>query len=92
MAHTFEELVAMQRAADQAQGVQQLREQYGPPTREAWNEQQTATHETAWRDLARDVQAAITAHAQAEGQPRTEVEAGVKKAARHPEQPEPQDE
>ncbi|MBC2868553.1 hypothetical protein [Streptomyces mexicanus] len=96
MAHTFEELVEMQRAADQAHAqVQQLRDQYGPPTRVAWSEQQTATYETAWRawrDLARDVQAAVTEHAQAEGQSRTEVEAGVKKAARHPEPPEPQDE
>ncbi len=89
MAHTFEELVEMQRAADAAQAqVERLRDQYGPPTREAWSEQQTETYETAWRawrDLARDVQAAITDHAQAEGQSRTEVEAGVKKAARHPE-------
>ncbi|MFB7594676.1 hypothetical protein [Streptomyces sp. NPDC056160] len=88
MAHTFEELVEMQRAAGQAQAqVEQLRDQYGPPTAQPWSEQQTQTYETAWRawrDLARDVQAAVTEHAAAEGQSRTEVEAGVKKAARHP--------
>lgn len=89
VAHTFEELVEMQRAADRAQAqVEHLRDQYGPPTREAWSEQQTETYETAWRgwrDLARDVQAAITDHAEAEGQPRNEVEASVKKESRHPE-------
>jgi hypothetical protein len=32
VAHTFEELVEMQRAADAAHAqVQQLRDQYGPP-------------------------------------------------------------
>jgi hypothetical protein len=95
VAHTFEELVEMQRASDAAQAqVERLRDQYGPPTRKAWSEQQTAPYETAWRawrDLARDVQAAITEHAQAEGQSRTEAEADVQKTARHPEQPEPQD-
>ncbi|MGW2767755.1 hypothetical protein [Streptomyces sp. NPDC001275] len=87
MAHTFEELVEMQRAADAAQAqVEQLRDQYGPPAREPWNEQQTATYETAWRawrDLARDVQAAVTEYTKDEGQARNEVEASAKKAARH---------
>ncbi|WP_030181611.1 hypothetical protein [Streptomyces sp. NRRL S-813] len=87
MAHTFDELVEVQRAADAAQAkVEQLRDQYGPPTREPWSEQQTATYETAWpawRDLARDVQAAVTEHTKDEDQARNEVEAGVKKAARH---------
>ncbi|WCN06039.1 hypothetical protein [Streptomyces sp. M92] len=88
MAHTLEELVAMQRAADQAHAqVQQLRDQYGPPTTTPWSEQQTETYETAWRawrDLARDIQAAVTEHAKAEGRLRSEVEAAVKKQARHP--------
>ncbi|MET9142418.1 hypothetical protein [Streptomyces sp. NPDC004042] len=88
MAHTVEELVEMQRAADQARAqIEQLRDQYGPPTAAPWSQQQTDTYETAWRawrDLARDVQAAVTDHARAEGQPRNEVEATVKKAARHP--------
>ncbi|MFC0499344.1 hypothetical protein ACFFKE_32300 [Streptomyces mutabilis] len=89
MAHTLEELVEMQRAADAAHAqVEQLRDQYGPPTATPWSEQQTETYETAWRawrDLARDVQAAVTEHAKAEGQLRNEVEAAVKKQARHPE-------
>ncbi|WP_336621292.1 hypothetical protein [Streptomyces sp. DH10] len=37
-----------------------------------------------WRDLAGDVQAAITDHAKEQGTPRHQVEADVKKAARHP--------
>ncbi|MER6977221.1 hypothetical protein [Streptomyces carpinensis] len=89
MAHTLEELVVMQRAADQAHSkVEDLRSQYRPPAAEPWGEQQSQTYETAWRawrDLARDVQAAVTDHAQAEGQPRNEVEASVKQAARHAE-------
>lgn len=88
VAHTLDELVEMQRAADQAHAqVQQLRDQYGPPTKSPWSEQQTETYETAWRawrDLARDVQAAVTEHAKAEGQLRFDVEAAVKKQARHP--------
>ncbi|MEU0603305.1 hypothetical protein ABZ484_34525 [Streptomyces sp. NPDC006393] len=89
MAHTFDELVEMQRAADAAQAkVEQLRDQYGPPTREPWSAQQTATYETAWRawrDLARDVQAAVTEHAKEQGKARNDVEADVKKHSRHPE-------
>ncbi|MGW2770885.1 hypothetical protein [Streptomyces sp. NPDC001275] len=39
MAHTFEELVKRQRAADAAQAqVEQLRDQYGPPAREPWSD------------------------------------------------------
>ncbi|MER6982436.1 hypothetical protein [Streptomyces carpinensis] len=87
MAHIFEELVEMQRAADQAHNrVLELRDRYGPPAQAEWTESQSETYETAWRawrDLARDVQAAVTEHAEAEGQARNEVEAGVKKAARH---------
>ncbi|MEV6742523.1 hypothetical protein AB0N14_38950 [Streptomyces sp. NPDC051104] len=89
MAHTCDELVEMQRAADDAHAqVLKLREEYGPPTAQPWSEQQTQTYETAWRawrDLARDVQAAITDHAEAEEKSRYDVEAAVKKAARHPE-------
>ncbi len=88
VAHTFEELVEMQRAADQAHAqVLVLRDQYGPPTVQPWSEQQTETYETAWRawrDLARDVQAAVTEHAKDQGENRYDIEAGVKKAARHP--------
>ncbi len=88
VAHTLEELVEMQRAADQAHNrVLELRDQYGPPAQAEWAESQTETYETAWRawrDLARDLQAAVTEHADAEGQARNEVEASVKKQARHP--------
>jgi hypothetical protein len=88
VAHTFEELVEMQRAADQAHAqVEQLRDQYGPPAHAEWGEQQTETYETAWRawrDLARDVQAAVTAYAKEQGQTRHDAEVSVKKAARHP--------
>jgi hypothetical protein len=89
VAHTFEELVEMQRAADAAHAqVEKLRDEYGPPTTTVWTEHQTSTYETAWRawrDLARDAQAAVTAYAKAGGRLRNEVEAEVKGAARHPE-------
>ncbi|MFE4670447.1 hypothetical protein ACFRI7_33495 [Streptomyces sp. NPDC056716] len=88
MAHTFEELVGMQRAADRAYAqVRQLRDQYGPPTAHPWSEQQTETYETAlraWRDLARDIQATVTEYAQEQGVARSEAEADVKAAVRHP--------
>ncbi|MEV6179941.1 hypothetical protein [Streptomyces sp. NPDC052015] len=88
MAHTFEELVEMQRAADEAHAqVLKLRDNFGPPTQAEWTEQQTETYETAWRawrDLARDVQAAVTEHAKEEGVPRFDIEAKVRKATRHP--------
>ncbi|MFE1247409.1 hypothetical protein [Streptomyces sp. NPDC058735] len=87
MAHTFEELVEKQRAADEAYSrVHRLQDAYGPPTQTKWSEQQTTTWETAWRawrDLARDVQAAVTAYARQQDTPRQEVEARVKEAVRH---------
>ncbi|WP_406728372.1 hypothetical protein WJ438_32390 [Streptomyces sp. GD-15H] len=90
MADTFEELVAKQRAADEAYvRVRHLQETYGPPTRTRWSRQQTSTWETAWRawrDLARDVQLAVSEYARAEGKPRHVVEAEVKQAVRHEEQ------
>ncbi|MFH9823037.1 hypothetical protein [Streptomyces bobili] len=89
MAHTLEDLAAMQRAADQAHAhVQELRDQYGRPTVVEWTDEQTLTYEQAWRDwrqLAREVQAAVTEHAKAEGKARNVIEADVKRAARHPE-------
>jgi len=42
----------------------------------------------SWRDLAGEVQEAITAHAAEEGKPRYDVEAAVRTKAQHPE-PEP---
>lgn len=90
MAHTFEELVAKQRAADEAHvRVQQLREAYDPSTRAQWSGQQTTTWETAWRawrDLARDVRVSVSEYARDEGLPRHEVEARVQRAVRHEEQ------
>lgn len=88
MAHTFEDLVSMQRAADEAHArVEQLRDEYGPPTQgDGWTGQQTETYDTAWstwRDLARDTQAAVTEHAKDQGRPRNEVEADVKAGVRH---------
>ncbi|MFE9621967.1 hypothetical protein [Streptomyces sp. NPDC006527] len=75
MAHTFEELVDMQRTADQAHAtVQALRGQDNQPAFDtAWQ---------AWRDLAQDVQAAVTEHAKEQGKMRAGVELEVKKEAR----------
>ncbi|MBL3668115.1 hypothetical protein JL475_19375 [Streptomyces sp. M2CJ-2] len=90
MADTFEELVAKQRAADEAHvRVRHLQETYGPPTRTRWSGQQTSTWETAWRawrDLAREVQLAVSEYARTQGKPRHVVEAEVKEAVRHEEQ------
>ncbi|MET9757620.1 hypothetical protein ABZ016_00960 [Streptomyces sp. NPDC006372] len=87
MAHTFAELVEKQRAADTAYArVRRLEDAYGPPTQTKWSGQQTTTWETAWRawrDLARDVQAAVTAYAKQEGTSRQEIEARVREAAGH---------
>ncbi|MFF4791672.1 hypothetical protein ACFY2M_18375 [Streptomyces sp. NPDC001276] len=86
MSHTFEELVAKQRAADEAHDrVEQLRKNYGPPAQAQWTGTQSETYETAWRawrDLARDLQAALGEYASDEGKPRTEIEAEVERAAR----------
>lgn len=78
MTHTFEELLDKQRAADHAQAaVQALRDQADPPAYEtAWQ---------AWRDLVRDVQAAVTEHAKAQGAMRAAVELDVKRAVRYTE-------
>jgi uncharacterized protein YukE len=88
MAHTFEDLVALQQAADRAHArVEELRDEYGRPTAD-WTDEQTAAYETAWREwrqLAEQSQAAVTEYAAAEGTPRHGVEAAVRTAARHPE-------
>jgi len=84
VAHTFDEIVAKQRAADAAYArVRHLQETYGPPTAAKWSEQQTATWETAWRawrDLARDVHVAVSDYARQEDVPRREVETRVREA------------
>ncbi|MFC5633641.1 hypothetical protein [Streptomyces bullii] len=90
MAHTFEELVEMQRAADAAHAtVQRLQIEYGRPTQAEWADEQTAAWQAAWRawlDTAVTLQAAITGHAKEQGVARNQVEADVKKAARHPDE------
>lgn len=89
VAHTLDDLVTMQRAADQAHAaVLALRDQYGRPSAVEWTDEQTLTYEQAWRDWREQaglVQAAVTKHAEAEGKTRFEVEAAVRGAARHPE-------
>ncbi|MBJ6641542.1 hypothetical protein H4K36_33725 [Streptomyces sp. DHE7-1] len=85
MAHTFEELVAKQRAADAAQRmVEELREAYGPPAGQQITGVQSGTYETAlraWRDLAREVQTAVSEYAKETGRPRADIEAEVARAA-----------
>lgn len=77
-----------QRAADEAHTrVRDLLDSYGSPTAAPWSETRTDTYETAWRawrDLARDTQAAVTEHARAGERPRSEIEAEVKRTAREP--------
>ncbi|WP_149550622.1 hypothetical protein [Streptomyces marokkonensis] len=90
MAHTFDELVAKQRAADEAHArVRQLRDAYDPRARARWSGNQTSTWETAWRawrDLARDVRVAVAEYARAEGRSLHEIEAELARAVR-PEDP-----
>ncbi|MET7287934.1 hypothetical protein [Streptomyces sp. NPDC005573] len=85
MSHTFEELVQKQRAADAAHAtVESLREAYGPPAERGMTGAQSGQYETAlraWRDLARDVQTAVSDHARDTGRPRAEIEAEVERAA-----------
>ncbi|MFF5980875.1 hypothetical protein ACFY78_18720 [Streptomyces olindensis] len=88
MAHTFEELVTMQRTADEAHAqVQQLQDEYGRPTHVEWTDEQVLAWRTAWkawRDAVDEVQRAVTEHATEQGTARHQVEADVKKAARPP--------
>ncbi|MCF3130094.1 hypothetical protein [Streptomyces olivochromogenes] len=85
MSFTFEELVAKQRAADAAHAqVMELRDAYGPPAEAQLTGAQKETYETAlraWRELARDVQTAVSAYARDTGRARPELEAEVEKAA-----------
>jgi len=85
VAHTFEELVEKQRAADQARArVKEMRDALGAPAHEPWTEAQTETYETAWRawrDLSRDAQTAAGEYAKDEGLDRAEVVADVERAA-----------
>jgi hypothetical protein len=81
----FQELVAKERAAEQAHGrVEELRGMYGPPTEQGgWSPRQAETYNTAlraWRDLAREVQVALAEYARAQGETRSSVEEQLKKA------------
>ncbi|GHG99711.1 hypothetical protein [Streptomyces lanatus] len=85
MTTIFQELVAKERAAEQAHSrVEELRDMYGPPTQQGgWSPRQTETYNTAlraWRDLAREVQMALAEYARERGETRSEVEEQVKKA------------
>ncbi|MFE5812670.1 hypothetical protein [Streptomyces sp. NPDC056479] len=90
MTTIFQELVAKERAAEQAHGrVEELRGMYGPPTQQGgWSPRQTETYNTAlraWRDLAREVQIAVAEYARDQGETRSEIEEQVKKAVWHTE-------
>ncbi|MEY9996834.1 hypothetical protein ABIE67_008866 [Streptomyces sp. V4I8] len=88
MTTIFEELVEKERAAEQAHTrVEDLRRMYGSPTqRGGWSARQAETYNTAlraWRDLAREAQVAMVEYARARGEPRSDIEEQVKKAAWH---------
>lgn len=74
MAHTFEDLVQLEQAAEQAHA------RYTAPDTD-----DVDAARRAWVDAAAAFQTAVTEHAQTEGKPRIEVEMAVKKTVRHPE-------
>ncbi|MEU2924230.1 hypothetical protein ABZ636_04085 [Streptomyces sp. NPDC007251] len=74
MAHTFDDLVKLEQAAEAAH-ARYLADPSPDPT---------GTRQ-AWVEAAAAFQAAVTEHAEAEGAVRYEVEMAVKKAVRHPE-------
>lgn len=74
MAHTFEDLVILEQAAEAAHA------RYTAPDTD-----DVDGARRAWVDAAAAFQAAVTEHAEAEGTPRIDVEMAVKKAVRHPE-------
>ncbi|MCL7424887.1 hypothetical protein ACFVP3_01820 [Streptomyces sp. NPDC057806] len=87
MAHTFEELIEKQRAADEAhRRVEALLVQYGPATQiGGWSGMQRQTYDTAWRawrDLERDAHTAITEYAKEQGASLGGVESEVAQAVR----------
>ncbi|WP_189786757.1 hypothetical protein [Streptomyces capitiformicae] len=89
MAHTFDDLVEMQKAADKAHDqVRELQDAFGRPTATPWSPEQTDTYDKAWKNwraLADTIQAAVTEHAKDGGKLRFDVEAAVRTKARHPE-------
>lgn len=73
VAHTFEDLVNLERDAETARAAM------GEPNPDP------AAARQAWIDTAALFQAAVTQYAAAENEPRVQVEMRVKKAVRHPE-------
>jgi hypothetical protein len=73
VAHTFEDLVQMERSAEAAHA--RLADPDVDPT----------AARQAWIEAAAVFQAAVTEHAEAEGAVRYEVEMAAKKAVRNPE-------
>lgn len=71
MAHTFEDLLKLERLAEEAHA--------------AYTANPYADTRAAWRDAADTFQAAVVEHAAAEGKPRVDVEMAAKKIVRHPE-------
>ncbi|WP_331753781.1 hypothetical protein OG298_01585 [Streptomyces sp. NBC_01005] len=67
-----EDLIVLERSAV----AEQEKARAEPYTAEGW---------AAWREAAAKFQAAVTAHAEAAGVSRSELEMAVKKAALHPE-------
>ena len=74
MAHTCEDLVKLEQAAEAAHA--RYLAAPGPDP---------ASARQAWIEAAAVFQAAVTEHAEAEGKPRYEVEMAAKKAVRNPE-------
>ncbi|MEU6688201.1 hypothetical protein [Streptomyces sp. NPDC046832] len=89
VAAVFEDLVTLQRTADEAHGrVQQLFDDYGRSPVSEWLETERTAGHTAWKawvDDVRGVQEAIRAYAFEQGREIRHVDADAKKAARHPE-------
>lgn len=73
MAHTFDTLVQLEQAAEQARA---RLDQPDADRDSTWR---------AWREAAETFQVAVSEYAAAEGESRYEVEMRVKKAVRHPE-------
>jgi hypothetical protein len=50
VAHTFDDLVEMQKAVDEAHGrVRELKDTYGRSTSQPWSPEQTEAYEKAWQ-------------------------------------------
>ncbi|MFE5754637.1 hypothetical protein ACFQ7M_35950 [Streptomyces massasporeus] len=88
MAPSFEDLVTLQRTADETHTeVQRLHDEYGRTPSNGWSEDQRTAWHTAWKTwvhAVRDLQEAVTAYAIEQGSERSMVDAVVKKAAHHP--------